>query len=389
MITLVKNANVFNPEPLGNRDILIAGQKIAALEADLTVTGIPNLTVFDAKGATVTPGLVDGHVHLIGGGGEGGFATRTPEVLLSSLIRGGVTTVAGLLGTDCTTRHVASLYAKTKGLNIEGVTAYMFTGGYPVPSPVATGGIREDILFMDTVIGLKTAVSDHRSSHPTTDELARAVSEARTAGLTAGKAGCVVVHLGGSKAGFAPLRDLLEKTDIPIRQFIPTHVNRTENLFEEALAWTRDGGFIDLTAGINPQRGARGSVKVSEAVARCLKEGCDLSRICVSSDANGSIPVFDENGAITGVGVAGFDPLLSELRDMCAHEKLPLEIALLPFTKAAANALGLSGNKGTLSAGMDADFLLLDETLNLTHMMAKGKMLMENQELLVKGTFET
>ncbi|MEP3245258.1 MAG: beta-aspartyl-peptidase [Sneathiella sp.] len=388
MITLLKNANLYQPEFRGLCDILLANGKIAAIENDLTITGLPGLTTIDAQKASVVPGFVDGHVHLIGGGGEGGFATRTPEVLLSDLVRGGVTTVVGLLGTDCTTRHTASLFAKTKALCLEGITAYMFTGGYAVPSPSATNSIGNDILFMDPVIGLKTAISDHRSSHPAPQELARMSSDARVAGLASGKAGSVVVHLGGGKNGFDLLGQVLKSTDIPIRQFIPTHVNRKEALFEEALHWVRKGGFIDLTAGINPERGAKGSVKTSEAIARCQTEKLDISRICVSSDANGSIPVFDEAGNLKGIGVAGFDPLLNELRDMITHEKIPLEFALVPFTSAPAQALGLSNHKGALKTGMDADLLILDSDMSITHMLAKGQLMMSDKEVLVKGTFE-
>ena len=46
----------------------------------------------------------------------------------------------------------------------------------------------DDLCLIDKVIGLKIALSDHRSAHPTVDELRRAVSEARVGGMLTGKA---------------------------------------------------------------------------------------------------------------------------------------------------------------------------------------------------------
>ncbi|MCG8492771.1 MAG: beta-aspartyl-peptidase [Sneathiellales bacterium] len=388
VFTLIKQASVYSPSPLGVQDILIADDKIAAIEKDLNITGLPDLKVVEGKGKIAVPGLVDGHVHLIGGGGEGGFATRTPEAKMTDMIKAGITTVVGLLGIDGTTRQVTSLYAKTKGLNIEGISAYMFTGGYPVPSPQATGSIHQDILLMDKVIGVKTALNDHRSSHPDLQELKRLASDARTAGLLSGKAGCIVVHMGGGKGEFSLLNDLVDTSDIPIRQFIPTHVNRKEALYEAALDWCKRGGFIDLTAGINPERGARGSVKVSEAIARAIRDDLPLERLCVSSDANGSVPVFNDEGLLTGIGVAGFDPMLSELTDTIQREKISLDLALQPFTTSAATSLGLEKEKGKLGKEREADLLLLDGDMNLHDVFAKGQHMYSDGLSLVHGVFD-
>lgn len=386
--TLLKNANLFAPQALGVVDILMAGEQIAAIEPALSITGLPGLVTLDLAGQTVVPGLVDGHVHLIGGGGEGGFATRTPEVTMSKLTTAGVTTVAGLLGTDCVTRHNATLYAKTKGLNAEGITAVMFTGGYTVPSPTITQSIQDDIVFLDTVVGLKLAISDHRSSCPSLDELARMVSDARVAGMVGKKCGRVVVHLGGAPEGLAPLKALLEMTDIPISQFIPTHINRKAFLFEQALDWAKQGGFIDITSGINPDIGAKGAIKPSSAFVRCLRAGLDLKRVCISSDGNGSLPLFDDQGAMVGLGVSGFSSLLETLRELVLHEGIALSDALMPFTQAPAYALGLDHCKGRIAEGMSADLLVLDDNLMLKHTFARGRCMVRDGEAIVRGTFE-
>lgn len=386
--TLLKRANVYAPEALGVVDILLAGEQIAAIAPSLSITGLPGLETVDLAGQTVVPGFVDGHVHLIGGGGEGGFATRTPEVTLSALTMAGVTTVAGLLGTDCVTRHNASLYAKTKGLNAEGITAVMFTGGYTIPSRTITQSIQDDIVFLDTVVGLKLAISDHRSSCPSLDELARMTSDARVAGMVGKKCGRVVVHIGGAAAGLTPLQALLEMTDIPITQFIPTHVNRKAFLFEQAINWAQQGGLIDITSGIDPDIGAKGAVKASVAFLRCVQEGLDLTRVCISSDGNGSLPLFDDQGVMVGLGVSGFDSLLATLRELVLDAGVALPDALMPFTHAPAKALGLDGRKGSIAVGMDADLLVLDANLALKHTYARGRCMVRDGQAVVKGTFE-
>ena len=83
----------------------------------------------------IVPGFIDQHVHVTGGGGGGGFATRGPEAMLTDLTRWGITTVVGITGTDGTTRTPVALLAKVRALEIEGLTAYMWTGAYDVPPP--------------------------------------------------------------------------------------------------------------------------------------------------------------------------------------------------------------------------------------------------------------
>ena len=388
MFTLVKNANVYAPEALGIKDILIAAGKILKIESKIDITGIADINIVDAQGQTLIPGFVDGHVHLIGGGGEGGYHTRTPEVLLSHLTRAGITTVVGLLGTDSATRHNESLYAKTKALTTEGVSAYMFTGGYKVPTETITRSIQRDIVFIDRVIGLKTALSDHRSSQPTIEELSRMASEARVAGLISGKCGRVVVHLGNSQKGFGPLFEVVEQSDIPVSQFIPTHVNRTELLADQGMEWLKQGGFVDLTAGINPDKGATGSVKASTFLTRCKAQNIDTSRVCISSDGNGSVPIFNEKRELIGLKVAGFGSLLYQLKEMIQVENMSITDAVIPFTQAPAQCLGLASEKGEISLGKDADFLILDENLDIQHTFAKGVCHVKDGVTQIKGTFE-
>lgn len=388
MFLLLKNANVFAPKPMGINDILICDEKIVAIAPDLVVSVPAELKTIDLGGKVTVPGFIDGHVHLIGGGGEGGFATRTPEVAVGKLIEAGITSVCGLLGTDAATRHIASLYAKTKALRTEGISAWFFTGGYRVPSPTLTGNIGDDVTFLDACIGLKTAISDHRSSQSTVDELARIASQSRIGGMTAGKAGSVVVHLGDGDGHFAPLIAVIEQTEIPIGQFIPTHVNRKRALLDAAKLWARRGGNIDFTTGIDAEENPAGSTKTSTSIAECLGYGVTLDRISMTSDGNGSLPDFDANGNMTGISVAGFESVPREFADLVETEKLGIEAALAPITINPARMLGLSATKGQLKPGFDADILVLDDAMAPDSVIARGKPAMIGKERLLRGTFE-
>jgi beta-aspartyl-dipeptidase (metallo-type) len=380
---LLKNATVYSPEPLGVRDILLAVDRIVAIEEQLTVC-LPNLSVIDCSKKITVPGFIDSHVHILGGGGEGGFRTRTYELSFSDLVRAGITTVVGCLGTDGVTRSLESLYAKAKALEEEGVSSYIYVGSYRVPPVTLTGSIIKDIVLIDKVIGVgEVAISDHRSSQPTLDELKRLAADARIGGMLSGKAGVVNVHVGDGPTMLEPLVKVVKTSEIPITQFLPTHINRNSKLLNSSIEWLSMGGFIDLTTSI-------GELLEDELLPwRVFKELSERgfeSQITFSSDGQGSLPRFDEKGNFVGLDVGKVSTLYEQAR-LAAMHATPLEKALLPITKNVAKILKLT-DKGTLSVGMDADIVLLDQDLNIDTVIAKGKILMLNKEQIVKGTFE-
>jgi len=110
VLTLIRNVKVFSPEDEGINDILISEGKVLKIADRINLKGIDiDIKLIDAEGKMAVPGFIDQHVHIIGGGGEAGPYSRTPEIMLSQVIKSGVTTVVGLLGTDATTRHLESL----------------------------------------------------------------------------------------------------------------------------------------------------------------------------------------------------------------------------------------------------------------------------------------
>lgn len=119
MLILIRNAKVFAPEELGVQDVLTADSRILKIAPHIPAVEEYDVRTIDGTGMLLFPGFIDCHVHILGGGGEGSYHTRTPEIMLTDITMGGVTTVVGCLGTDGTTRNMASLLAKARGLEEE------------------------------------------------------------------------------------------------------------------------------------------------------------------------------------------------------------------------------------------------------------------------------
>jgi beta-aspartyl-dipeptidase (metallo-type) len=386
LLTLLENADIFAPEPLGNGYLLVGGGRVLYMGKERPDVGSRLLAdCVDLGGLPVVPGLVDSHVHVTGGGGEDGFSTQAPPVPLTRFTLNGVTSVVGLLGTDDETRSTASLLARTRALREEGLSAWCWTGGYHLPPTTLTGSVRGDIVNIDCVIGVgEVAISDHRSSQPTLEELARLASEAHVAGLLTRKAGIVHLHLGDGERGLSPLRRLLRDTELPPRVFHPTHVNRRRELFEEACQASREGVTVDVTAfGVEEGEDAWSA---ADAWERFHDRGCPAARLTISSDGGGCLPHFDRNGELLRMDFATPAGLPETLRELCRRGHR-LENVLPAMTRNVAGLLRLPG-KGRIGAGADADLLCLDERQRVRHVMAGGRWMVQDGSPVQTGTFE-
>lgn len=371
---LVKNVKLFDPQPMGKVDILVTNDRVAAVGNDLHPQ-VPGLTVIDGTGKTAVPGFIDQHVHVTGGGGEGGFNSRTPELMLSTVIKAGVTTLVGLLGTDSYTKSVENVLAKTKEFNADGITAYCLTGAYVYPPVTVTGSVSKDIVYIKEILGCKLAISDHRCSRPTKEELIRLASDIRMAALISGKPGILHIHLGGCGRQLEDIIEIVEEAYLPIKHFRPTHLDCNP---KAALRFMELGGWADFTA--EPS-------KTDELYDVIQKAG--IEHLTVSSDSNGSIPVWNEaRDQVVAVKVGGMDPLYEIIRNLVVDFNVPMETAIQLITSNVARALELYPEKGTVRPGSHADMVLLDENLHIDTVMAMGKLMMKDKQLLVKGTFE-
>ena len=386
MLKIIKNAHIHSPKLVGLGHILTAGGRIVYVGS--TEPELPDqlqAEIIDVQGAAVVPGLIDGHAHITGGGGETGPASRVPPMVLSSFTHAGVTSVVGVLGTDDLTRNTQTLVQQAYGLREEGLSAWCHTGGYHVPLTTLTGSARGDIVFLDPVIGVgELAISDHRSSQPTLDEFLRIASEAHVAGLMTGKAGIVHCHMGDGERGLTMLEQAITTCEIPARVFNPTHVNRNKPLFEQAIALTRHGCYIDATAF--PNGHIEPGISAAEAYIRFRDAGGPADRFTISSDGGGCLPAFDREGNLTRFGVGLSETLLETLREL-ADSGMALSDALAPFTSNVADLLKLH-RKGRLKAGMDADLVILDENLAVRHVMAGGEWHVRDGQIARRGMYE-
>lgn len=376
---IIKSGDIYSPKHLGIRDILIGGGKI--LKIDESIPNSYDVKVIDASDKIIIPGLIDQHVHITGGGGEGGFHTRVPESQLSSFIKAGITTVVGLLGTDSTTRSVENLVAKAKALNNEGITAFVLTGAYEYPSPTITGSIKRDITFIEEIIGAKIAANDHRDSALTAEELARLGTEARVAGMFSGKSGHVTVHMGSGKFDMEQIIKAIELSNLPNTIFRPTHVNRKKSLCLEALDYAKEGGYIDITCGIPSE------ITNSEIIKIAKENKIPLENLTFSSDGYGSWSSYDESGNLIEIGVTPIGTLLESIKNLM-DEGYSLEEVLPLFSSNVAKSLKLEKRKGALAEGLDADLLVLNKDFELEMAIAKGEIMMDNGEVVKYGTYE-
>ncbi|HEY9062877.1 MAG TPA: beta-aspartyl-peptidase [Pseudobacteroides sp.] len=381
MFKLLKNGKIYSPQYMGVMDILIAVGKIIKVQENITQDGLWDVETIDCTGKIVLPGIIDQHLHIIGGGGERGPASRIPEIFLTDIVNAGITTVVGVLGFDGLTRSMAGLLAKARALEVEGVNTFIYTGSYGLPTTTLTGSVISDITFIDKVIGAgEIAISDYRSSHPDTKELKSLAYEVKIGSMISNKAGVLHIHVGDGKDGLKPLTDLLNDSEFPVEMFVPTHVNRNRKLFEQGLEHLKAGGNIDLTAGSTGGMG----YDVPDALSIIIESGKGLDRVTISSDANGSIP--NSSGEL---GVGKVNMLIDDLKKSILERGLKIEDVFSTVTLNVAQLLKLYPQKGILANGSDADILVMDEKeLKIFELMINGVSFVHEGKTIKKGSYE-
>ena len=366
MFVLIENGEVYDPVPRGPLSVLVANDRIEKLgrvdRRALDALGVEYERI-DATGCVVTPGFIDPHEHLLGGSGEGNLALQTPMLFPREILRAGITTVVGTLGVDTTMKTIEGLLARVKALREEGMTACMWSGGYNVPPTTVLGSVRQDMLFIDEVVGAgEIAISDERGLDQSAQELAKLVRDTHVGGLLSGKAGVTHFHVGEEDTRLRPLRELIDDYQIKPEWLYPTHVQRNEKLLTEAVDLAKKGAHVDFDC-------------VEQDVAKWLRLYIDqngpLDRLTLSSDADSATP----------------DVFYQQLRGLVLDHRHPLDMVLGLVTRNPATILKLK-KKGRIEPGCEADLLVLDESsLEIREVIARGKRMVVDGQLVFREQY--
>jgi beta-aspartyl-dipeptidase (metallo-type) len=296
-------------------------------------------------------------------------------------LQAGVTTVVSPLGTDSLSRSIPGLLMRAAAATEEGISAYVYTGGWRNPVPTLTGDPQADVAYIDRVLGIKIAIAEPYAPPFSVDDLSQLAHAAVVGGRLAGKSAVLHIHIGDRPEGLDLLREAVRQTGLPPDRFVATHVNRKPDLMAQAIEFAKAGGSVDITAQVRADQGYPDAVSPAEAVRQCLDGGVPTERITVSSDGGASYP--RPGGGLQMVGPEGIFGALKILVD----QGLAWEAVLPLATSSPANLLGL-GHKGCVAEGAAVDLVLLDESGGIDRVWSDGRLMVDGGQPVAQGHFD-
>lgn len=389
MLTLIKGGLVYAPEKLGKRDILIGGKQILAIADEIAVPSGVETEVVDATGKTVIPGYIDSHMHILGAGGGNGPNSRSHEIDVSTLAKAGVTTVVGTLGINTISFSLRHLLMALNALDLQGISTFMYTGGYQFPIVTLMDSVVSDIALIDKVVGVgEVALFDVLGSHPTKEMLRDLASKVWLGGRMGGKAGLMHMHLGETEGSIKEIAEMLIHMGLPTSMMVVTHVNRTEKVLQKSIEAGLKGVCLDITALYTPDNDLPQTVYPTTALRALLEANIPLENITISSDGNAVQPIKNKDGVIEKFTLSAANAIAREVKKAVLRDKMALEEILPLATINAAKRLEIDDKKGSITKGKDADIVLLDEELDVDTVYARGKLMLKEKKPVVIGHFE-
>ncbi len=359
MLSIFKDGDVFIDGKFERTDVVVCHdqiEKIGKVHDSALRDSNLEIEVIDCQGHYIVPGLIDSQIHLAGGSGESGFLSQPPRILIEECIVGGITTTIGTIGTDTTTKTMSNLIASVKAFKEAGLSSYAYTGGYEIPPATVTGRVRDDMIYVEEIIGLgEVAIADCRVPEPTPDQLARVIVDAYVGGTLTTKAGVSRIHVGPSPRRLAVIREMAERNDVQYDHLYFTHMDRSPELLKEGVEIAHKGAVIDLDIHERD---------LCSWYKRYMDFGGPLSQLSFSTDA----------------GACGPNELWGEIQNCALKGSYKLEQLIPHVTEVPARILKLR-SKGRLGDRQDADFLVVSHRdLEIRDVMANGSFFYRNHK---------
>jgi beta-aspartyl-dipeptidase (metallo-type) len=293
-----------------------------------------------------------------------------------------VTTAVGVLGFDRASRTLKALLLKTRALEELGLTAFMLTGSYTLPSLTLTGSVEDDLILIDRVIGVKLALGETLANFPEIRDIRNLLAECLRGAHLGGKAGFLQIHMGvQGKAWKKPFMEILREMKIPFSQVVFTHVNRSPDTLDEFMEFIQAGGGVDLTVSYTPEE-RPGSLTAAESLRRMIRAGVPLDRVTLSSDSNATRMLPEKR-----LKYLPIQTLFQVIRELWLNGEIARPQLVRLVTENPARSLGLGRIKGLVEPGKHADLIILREPFELDGVILKGKWARRDGQTLIRDPF--
>ena len=256
-----------------------------------------------------------------------------------------------------------------------------------MPPATLTGSVRGDLVLLDPLLGVgEVAISDHRSSQPTFDEILRLAADAHVAGLMTGKAGVLHLHLGDGPRGLDLVRRALSESEIPAARLQPDPRQPPQGAVRRGARAGAGRVPVDLTAF--PVEDGEDAWSAAEGLQRYLASGAPPERVTVSSDAGGCLPCFDADGRVCRMDVGSAGRAARRRCGTCWPAACRWRRSCPPSQPTRPGCCGSPG-KGRIAAGADADLVALDATGGAHTVISAAQIHVRDGKAVRRGTFET
>src|SRR5688572_6043178 len=98
------------------------------------------------------------------------------------------------------------------------ISTYAYTSRYELPPRTLTSSLREDILYVDEIIGTgEMAIADHKAPEPAADDLTKVVIDSYVARFLSKKASMTQIHINKKKKQLQTIHNITKIHEIQIK----------------------------------------------------------------------------------------------------------------------------------------------------------------------------